>query len=172
MGYDAASFEGALGLADTHDMVYAALGVHPHNAKDFDAGVEKRLKELILRRKVLALGEIGLDFYRDLSPRERQREVFRRQIGIALYFEKPIIVHAREAFDDVITILDEEGALEVGGIFHDFSGSLDEATRGCHRSFRGCLRAQSCSRRIVPTCRPFRIAERETSRRMCESWRN
>ena len=127
VGYDAASFEGALGLADTHDMVYAALGVHPHNAKDFDAGVEKRLKKLILRRKVLALGEIGLDFYRDLSPRERQREVFRRQIGIALYFEKPIIVHAREAFDEVITILDEEGAREVGGIFHAFSGSLDEA---------------------------------------------
>lgn len=126
VGYDGSSFEGAIRCTETYDMVYAALGVHPHNAKDFDDDLEKRLKKLILRRKVLALGEIGLDYYRDLSPRGRQREVFRRQIGIALYFEKPIIVHSREAFDDVITILNEEGAREVGGIFHAFSGGLDE----------------------------------------------
>jgi TatD DNase family protein len=127
IGYDTASFDKALALCEAHEMVYAALGVHPHNATEYDDAADRRLKDLLLRGKVLAVGEIGLDYYRDLSPRERQREAFRRQIGLALYFDTPIVVHARESFEDVIRILEEEGAAEVGGIFHAFSGGLDEA---------------------------------------------
>ena len=122
VGYDESTIDSTLKLADEHGSVWAALGIHPHNAAEWDDRLEEKLKQLLLRRKVLAVGEIGLDYYRDISPREKQREVFRRQIGIALYFKKPIIVHCRDAFDDVIRILREEGASEVGGIFHAFSG--------------------------------------------------
>jgi len=127
VGYDGATIDSTLRLVDGHGSVWAALGIHPHNAADWNAALEEKLKQLLLRRKVLAVGEIGLDYYRDISPREKQREVFRRQIGIALYFGKPIVVHCREAFDDVIRILREEGASEVGGIFHAFSGGGLEA---------------------------------------------
>ena len=127
VGYDRSTIDSTLRLADEHGSIWAALGIHPHNASDWDEALEEKLKQLLLRRKVLAVGEIGLDYYRDISPREKQREVFRKQIGIALYFGKPIVVHCRDAFDDVIGILREEGASEVGGIFHAFSGGEREA---------------------------------------------
>jgi TatD DNase family protein len=127
VGYDAATIDGTLGLADEHAIVWAALGIHPHNASEYDDAFEEKLKQLLLRRKVLAVGEIGLDYYRDLSPREVQREAFRRQIGLALRFGKPIVVHCRDAFNDVIAILASEGASEAGGIFHAFSGGMAEA---------------------------------------------
>ena len=123
VGYDGATIDSTLKLVDQHGSIWAALGIHPHNAEDWDADLEEKLKQLLLRRKVLAVGEIGLDYYRDISPREIQRDVFRKQIGLALYFGKPVVVHCRDAFDDVIRILREEGASEVGGIFHAFSGS-------------------------------------------------
>jgi TatD DNase family protein len=127
--YDAGSIGATLSLTERYTEVYGAAGLHPHDAKDWNEGVEKRLKEAILRKKILAVGETGLDYYRDLSPREEQREVFRRQIGIALYFKKPLIIHCREAFGDVMSILEEEGAREVGGIFHAFPGGAQEAER-------------------------------------------
>jgi TatD DNase family protein len=127
VGYDASTIDSTLRLADEHPPVWAALGIHPHNASEWDDSLEEKLKQLLLRRKVLAVGEIGLDYYRDISPREKQREVFRRQIGIALYFDKPLVIHCRDAFDDVIRILREEGAAEAGGIFHAFSGGEREA---------------------------------------------
>lgn len=127
VGYDAASFEETLELTERYEEIYAAVGIHPHNAKDWSSDVEKRLKDFLLRKSVRAVGEIGLDYYRDLSKRDVQKDVFRRQIGLALYFKKPIVVHCRDAFRDVIDILHEEGATEVKGIFHAFSGGLDEA---------------------------------------------
>ncbi len=128
VGYDKSTIDSTLKLADEYGSVWAALGIHPHNAADWNDALEEKLKQLLLRRKVLAVGEIGLDYFRDISPREKQREVFRRQIGIALYFKKPIIVHCRDAFDDVIKILREEGASEVGGIFHAFSTCVRTAS--------------------------------------------
>jgi TatD DNase family protein len=127
VGYDESTIDGTLRLADAHGSIWAAVGIHPHNAADWDERLEEKVKQLVLRRKVLAVGEIGLDYYRDISPREVQRDVFRRQIGLALYFGKPIIVHCRDAFDDVIRILREEGADRAGGIFHAFSGGEREA---------------------------------------------
>jgi TatD DNase family protein len=105
VGYDESTIDSTLRLVDGHGSVFAALGIHPHNASDWDERLEEKLKQLLLRRKVLAVGEIGLDYYRDISPRDVQREVFKRQIGMALYFKKPIVVHCRDAFDDVIRIL-------------------------------------------------------------------
>lgn len=127
VGYDTRSIEKTIALTERFEEVHGALGIHPHNSKDYDEGLEEEIKRQLLRKKVLAVGEIGLDYYRDLSPREKQREVFRRQIGIALYFEKPIVIHCRDAFDDVMRILTEEGAGEVGGVFHAFSGGTEEA---------------------------------------------
>ncbi len=129
VGYDPESIDGTLALVDEYPTIYAALGVHPHNASDWNANLEEKIKQLLLRRKVIAYGEIGLDYYRDLSPRDTQCEVFRRQIGLALRFKKPIVVHCREAFNDVIRILNEEGAGEAGGIFHAFSGGDREAEK-------------------------------------------
>ncbi len=129
VGYDTGSIEKTIELTEKFEEVYGALGIHPHNAKDYGEALEADLKKHLLRKKVLAVGEIGLDYYRDLSPRETQQEVFRRQIGIALYFGKPIVVHCREAFEDVVRILKEEGAAEVGGVFHAFSGGQEEARR-------------------------------------------
>ncbi len=127
VGYDSPSIDETIELTERYGEVYAAVGIHPHEAKHWDEALETRIKQLILRKKVLALGEIGLDYYRDLSPRHMQREVFRRQIGIALYFGKPIVVHCRDAFRDVIDILRKEGANRAGGVFHAFSGGIDEA---------------------------------------------
>ncbi len=127
IGCDEATMDSTLKLIDEHGSIWAALGIHPHNASEWNEDLEEKLKQLLLRRKVLAVGEIGLDYFRDISPRDRQREIFRRQIGIALYFGKPIVVHCRDAFDDVMRILREEGASEVGGIFHAFSGGDLEA---------------------------------------------
>jgi TatD DNase family protein len=127
VGYDPSSIEKTLALTERYGDVYAALGIHPHNAKDYDDALEEGLKKELLRKKVLAVGEIGLDYYRDLSPRDTQRAVFRRQIGMALYFKKPMVVHCRDAFEDVMAILSEEGAGEVGGVFHAFSGGVEEA---------------------------------------------
>jgi TatD DNase family protein len=132
---DARSVEGTIALTRRYGEVYGALGIHPHDAKDWDEALEKKIKEGLLLKKIVAVGETGLDYYRDLSPRERQREVFRRQIGIALYFKKPIVVHSREAFDDTIAILREEGASEVGGIFHAFPGGVEEARRASELGF-------------------------------------
>ena len=127
VGYDPGSIEETVSLTERFEEIHGALGIHPHNAKEYGETLEADLKKHLLRRKVLAVGEIGLDYYRDLSPRETQREIFRRQIGIALYFGKPIVVHCRDAFDDVVRILKEEGAGEVGGVFHAFSGGHEEA---------------------------------------------
>ncbi len=127
VGYDPGSLGRTIAVTERYPEVFGALGIHPHHAGDWSEDLEKRLKETLLRKKILAVGEMGLDYYRDLSPRDKQRDVFRRQIGIALYFKKPIIVHCREAFPDVMTILREEGAAEVGGIFHAFPGGLAEA---------------------------------------------
>ncbi|MBU8922356.1 MAG: YchF/TatD family DNA exonuclease [Bacteroidales bacterium] len=127
VGYDPASIEETIALVDKYPAIYAAVGIHPHHATDWNGYLEDRIKQFLLRRKVLAVGEIGLDYYRDLSPRDIQQDVFRRQIGLARQFGKPIIIHCREAFPDVIRIMKEEKAFEVGGIFHAFSGGEAEA---------------------------------------------
>ncbi|MGM0483408.1 MAG: TatD family hydrolase [Candidatus Krumholzibacteriota bacterium] len=127
VGYDRGSLDQVVRLTGEFAGVYAAVGIHPHEASDYDRELEERIKKYLLRKKVLALGEIGLDYYRDLSPRDLQRDVFRKQISAALYFGKPIVVHCRDAFEDVVKILSEEGASDVGGIFHAFGGGVEEA---------------------------------------------
>jgi TatD DNase family protein len=133
--YDVPSIDETLALTERYPEISGAVGIHPHDAKSWSDAVEKRLAEALRGDRVLAAGEMGLDYYRDLSPREAQREVFRRQVGMALASGKPIIVHSREAFPDVVAILREEGASAVGGIFHAFPGGVEEALQALELGF-------------------------------------
>jgi TatD DNase family protein len=126
-----------------HYSLPATAGVHPHEARLADAGVYDRLRGLARDGRVVAIGEIGLDFHYDLSPRPTQREVFRTQIRLAREVGLPIVVHTREADREAATLLEEEGAAEVGGVLHCFTGGLDLARRslalGFHVSFSGIV---------------------------------
>jgi len=123
------SLERAVGLAETHKEVYAAVGTHPHDARLFNDAAEERIRNLIRENdKVLAWGEIGLDYHYDNSPRDVQRDVFRRQLRAALDCDVPVIVHTREADSDTIQILREQfGQSNRGGIMHCFGGTLELA---------------------------------------------
>src|SRR5215471_13123333 len=102
------AFERAVELAEKHSEVYCAIGVHPHDAKLFDHAAEQRLIDLAKpSASVIAWGEIGLDYHYDHSPRDIQREVFRRQLQIASELQLPVVIHSREADDDTIEILHE-----------------------------------------------------------------
>lgn len=124
IGYSLESSRKAIQLAEAFDDMYATIGVHPHGAKDYGDEAEKLLRELAQHPKVVAIGETGLDFYRNLSPREKQEETFRRQIGLAKAIGLPLVVHDREAHDEVARILREEQAEAVGGVLHCFSGDI------------------------------------------------
>jgi TatD DNase family protein len=120
------SFEKTVALAQSNDSIFAALGVHPHDAKDYSLEFERRLIDLASRcEKVIAWGEIGLDFYYDHSPRLTQRDVFKRQIEIANQLRLPIIVHSREADEETMEILVEAASNKefCGGIMHCFGGT-------------------------------------------------
>jgi TatD DNase family protein len=117
----------ALEIAHSHPSVYAILGVHPHNVKEIDDRTYSTLRDLCRDGKVRAYGEIGLDFYRDLSPRAVQLMRFREQIGLAKELELPIVVHDREAHQETLEILKSEKAEKCGGIIHCFSGDYEMA---------------------------------------------
>ncbi len=120
--------ERGVAVANKYPSVYAAVGVHPHDAKLYSDEVEAKITDLITsNEKVLAWGEIGLDFHYDHSPREVQMDVFRRQIRAARKIDKPIIIHSRSANDETVQILQEEcqGDDFRGGIMHCFGGTLE-----------------------------------------------
>lgn len=127
VGADLPSSRAALALAQQHEELFCAIGVHPHDALQVDAACIEEIRAMAADPKVVAIGEIGLDFYRDRSPRDVQEEVFRRFIRLARELELPIIVHDRDAHERVMTILREEKADEVGGVLHCFSGNADMA---------------------------------------------
>lgn len=123
------AFERAVRVAEQYENVFASVGVHPHDAKLFDEEAAERLKGLARESdRVIAWGEIGLDYHYDYSPREVQREVFRRQLRIARELRLPVIIHSREADEDTVTILREEMAgAERRGIMHCFGGGREMA---------------------------------------------
>ncbi len=117
-------FRRAVAVAERYDNVYASVGVHPHDAKLYDDKAEKHLMELAANPKVIAWGEIGLDYYYDHSPREVQVDVFRRQIRTARELDLPITIHSRDADDETVEILTEECSYEgFPGIMHCFGGT-------------------------------------------------
>jgi TatD DNase family protein len=122
IGTDLDSSRKALALAKTYSSIHATVGVHPHEATAFHPQILPLLTALANDPLVVAIGEIGLDFYRNLSPQKAQKETFRHLIQLARTVSLPIVIHDREAHQEVLAILREEKAWEVGGVFHCFSG--------------------------------------------------
>jgi TatD DNase family protein len=134
----------AIRLAERYPGVYATVGVHPHDAAKAGPATPGDLRRLAAHPKVLAVGEIGLDYHYDHSPRDVQRRVFIEQIELARNLGKPIVIHTREAWDDTISILETHWKSSgLGGIMHCFSGGADQARRaldaGFHISFAGVV---------------------------------
>lgn len=125
-GYGFESAARAVAVADRHPDVWATVGVHPHDASLWSDGGHAELEELTRNEKVVALGEMGLDFHYDNSPRDRQRSVFRTQIRWAKMLNKPIIIHDRDSDGETMAMLDEEAAWEGRGVvYHCFTGSVE-----------------------------------------------
>jgi len=131
------ALERAVDLAERHEVIYAAVGVHPHDATLFDTAAEQKLLDLIKQsRRIIAWGEIGLDYHYDNSPREVQREVFRRQLRLARSVQLPVVIHSREADDDTVAILSQElTGYDRGGVLHCFGGSLAMARAAIELGF-------------------------------------
>lgn len=140
-GVGLAESQMAVALAEAHPVVYAAVGVHPHEADTLTEAAMEQLHSLAMHPRVVAIGEIGLDFYRDYAPRDAQREAFRAQLALARQLGKPVIIHDREAHGEVLSTLhqwfgDSEpsccpdqftGVDSPAGVLHCFSGTLEMA---------------------------------------------
>jgi TatD DNase family protein len=122
IGTDLATSERAVALAAEEPDVWASVGIHPHDAAGADEAALAGLERLAQVPRVVAVGEMGLDFFRDLSPREVQASVFRRQLDLARRAARPAIVHCRDAHAETLAILAEMRAGEIGGVMHCFSG--------------------------------------------------
>jgi len=135
--------EAGIRLADKYEAFYATVGVHPHDASKATGETFHRLSELAHHPKVIAIGEIGLDYHYDFSPRETQHAVFIEQMNIAAQANKPIVIHTREAWDDTISVIREHWDIRRGGIMHCFSGGPKEAQQaldlGFYLSFGGIV---------------------------------
>jgi TatD DNase family protein len=140
VGFDLVSSERSVKLAQEYDFIYAAVGIHPHDAEGVTDETWERLLFLAKQPKVLAWGEIGLDYYRDLSPRPIQKEVFIQQIELANKTGLPIVIHNRDAHQDVLEIVRTYPA-QYGGVCHCYSGSWETAEmflkQGFYLSFAG-----------------------------------
>jgi TatD DNase family protein len=129
IGTDITTSEAAVALAAAHPDVYAAVGIHPHDAGAATPEALARLAVLARAPRVVAIGEIGLDYFRNLSPREEQQRVFRALLDLARRVGRPVVIHCRDAHEDVLGILGEARAGDVGGIMHCFSGDVAIARR-------------------------------------------
>jgi TatD DNase family protein len=126
----------ALPFAEQHDWIYATVGIHPHEAKEVTARHLDELSKLAKHPKIIAWGEIGLDYFYDHSPRELQQNVFREQMVLAAKAKLPIIIHCRDAWTDCLNLLEEHWRTTgLGGILHCFSSSLEDARRGIEMGF-------------------------------------
>lgn len=127
VGYDLPSSIQAVELASRYQGVYAAVGVHPHDAVTYDSAVERELQRLLTKEKVVAVGEIGLDYHYNHSPRDCQQEVFRRQLALAAAAKLPVVIHNREAHNDLRGLLQTAGENH-RGVLHCYSGSREMLT--------------------------------------------
>jgi TatD DNase family protein len=128
--------ESGIRLAEALASVYATVGVHPHDARKASRETWRRLEQLLAHPKVVAVGEIGLDYHYDNSPRETQRSAFVEQMLVARSARKPVVIHTREAWPDTWRLLEEHWAPGgVGGILHCFSGGPEEARRALEMGF-------------------------------------
>ena len=143
VGIDLASSRRAIGLAEQHAGIYATVGVHPHNVAELGAGDYAELRGLCAHPKVVAYGEIGLDYVKNYAPVALQKEHFIRQVALAKELQLPLVVHDREAHEDIMEILEGAGPFPAGGVMHCFSGDGVFARRvlalGFHISIPGVV---------------------------------
>ncbi|HOC38350.1 MAG TPA: TatD family hydrolase [Thermodesulfobacteriota bacterium] len=166
VGTDLADCEQALALAEAYERISVAVGIHPHDVQSITDDTYERIRNLASHKKVVAIGEIGLDFYRDWSPRDEQRKHFRKQVQLAREISLPVVVHK-----EVVTILQEEKAYHIGGVIHCFSGDWPMAKacldmgfyisipgtvtyKGSH-AYRDLIRAIPTDRLLIETDCPF-----------------
>ncbi|WP_280113867.1 MULTISPECIES: TatD family hydrolase [Streptococcus] len=149
VGFDRPTIERALDLAERHEQVYATIGWHPTEAASYTDEVEQFLRESLTHEKVIALGEIGLDYHWMTASKEVQERVFRRQIALAKEVDLPFVVHTRDALEDTYAIIKSEGVGPRGGIMHSYSGSLEMAEQfielGMTISFSGVVTFQKAT---------------------------
>jgi TatD DNase family protein len=143
-GTTLADSAGAVSVASAYEDVLAAVGVHPHEAKDFDGQRDGPALEALARRpEVAAIGEVGLDFHYDLSPRRRQVEVFEEMLDLARRLDLPVILHNRESGTDLLAVLERFGPRENAGVFHSFTEDAEYGRKvidlGFRVSFSGML---------------------------------
>jgi TatD DNase family protein len=143
IGADRDSSENAVTLANRFDGCYAAVGVHPHDAETLNPSIVGELRDWASHDKVVAIGEIGLDYYRDLSPRDVQKKAFRQQLELAIDVSLPIVIHTRDSFRDTVEIVRDYARDLRGGVFHCFQGNADDAAEvialGFHISVGGII---------------------------------
>jgi TatD DNase family protein len=130
IGFHREAIPVSLAFADRYDWVCAAIGIHPTDALEWNAETEQIIRQAARHPKVRAIGEVGLDYYwKDKAPFDVQRDVFRQQIRLARELKLPLVIHDRDAHEDVVRILEEEHAEETGGIMHCFAGDWAIAER-------------------------------------------
>ncbi|MGY3725470.1 TatD DNase family protein [Granulicatella balaenopterae] len=171
VGFDTPTIERALELSQQYEDIYAIVGWHPTEAGSYTKAIEDKLIQQLTQPKVVAMGEMGLDYYWDTATPEDQKRVFRRQIAIAKEMNLPISIHNRDATEDCYQILKEEGIQDIGGIMHSYNGNVEYMKRfldlGMHISFSGvvtfknaptvreCAKAVPKDRFLVETDAPY-----------------
>ncbi|MCF7956675.1 MAG: TatD family hydrolase [Phycisphaerae bacterium] len=184
VGTEPGELEGVVALTERFENMYAALGYHPHDAKSVTDDDLKNLRKLCAHEKVVAVGETGLDFFYDHSPRQVQKDIFRAHLNIAEELKLPVIIHTRNAFDESMEILDEYKGRLKDVVIHCFSGTEEQTRlvldRGYHVSFTGIVTFKKAEetreaaklvpldRLMVETDCPFISPEPVRNQRPCE----
>ena len=143
VGTDTEENPKSIALTEKYENLYAALGIHPHYAKDVTAEDLAELERLLKHEKVVAIGETGLDFHYNFSEQPAQKELFKKHLVISANLNLPVIIHSREAFDDTMAILEQQGGSIEKVVFHCFTGTADQAKvildKGWYISFTGVV---------------------------------
>ncbi len=143
VGTDVASSRVSLDLAQQYEFIWATAGIHPHDVKDSNAEAFQEIEKLLKHPKMVAIGEVGLDFFRHHSPREKQKEVLRQFIRLHRKIKKPLVLHCREAYEDLRILLNEEMTPPFQGVMHCFSSDCETMKKfvdlGFYISFAGPL---------------------------------
>ncbi|MEK9133180.1 MAG: TatD family hydrolase [Patescibacteria group bacterium] len=134
IGFDSEGIFKVVALANKYEFIYAVIGVHPHLASEWDEMIAAKIEKLVkMEEKVVAIGEIGLDYYKNFQPRDLQQKVFREQLKLAKKLDMPVVIHCRDAYVDLFNIMDEEKVERA--LLHCFTGTEQEAEEGLKRGY-------------------------------------